>query len=331
MRANISLLLECFLLVTSPHVLADNMLTRDQILINGGSRTSTNGRYTLIMQNDGSLVMYRSDGSVRYSMEKYGYYAKMRSDGNFVELNRNNAIIWQTKTNNGLNNFLLVQDDGNLVVYTPGPSSWAVWSIGVDPGPNDPKAIGDIVGRDLAFTGAGYLGHVALWDGGQIAQAVLPSSGNNAIHYTTLTAFKNTPTSTGGIAAYWGTARTPIADGIVQSCYSPTFCDYWWPNATTETTTARVAVAKRARQAYLIGADYTSTAYWISALPRRPTAPAQRGQYRCDTFVVDMLKESRQNASRFPTAEQQLWAQRWSTLTETITPGTTFNKIKAWE
>lgn len=123
---------------------AAERLLAGQSLSNGQYINSPNGKYTLIMQTDGSLVMYRAtDGSVRYSMEKHGTYAIMQTDGNFVEY-AGTTPLWDTGTWNccaGYDVYLEISDDGNLAVikHFSSPSmsyAYAVWEIGADPVPS---------------------------------------------------------------------------------------------------------------------------------------------------------------------------------------------------
>jgi DNA-binding beta-propeller fold protein YncE len=80
----------------------------------GGKFTSSDGRWSLIMQFDGNLVLYSSS----------------------------NAAVWDTKTfSRGTGPFrLAVQEDGNLVVYQKGTCSpsdalWASHTSGRGQGP----------------------------------------------------------------------------------------------------------------------------------------------------------------------------------------------------
>lgn len=309
--------------------IASDYLYSGQVLASNGKIVTPTGKYQLIMQSDGSLVMYRADGTIRYSMAKNGAYAVMQQDGNFVEYNSNGVALFNTGTGNSTPtpNLLHIQDDGNLVVYSP---SWVpLWNIGGDPGPGDPTNIGDVVGRDLAFTGAGYLGHLGIFDGSQIAEVGPPASGNNAVHFVSLQSFKNTATTTGSIAQYWGAAHTPIADGAIYGCWQA-ICK---PN-TFETTIPRVAIAKRARQIYLIGADYTITAHFVSAASGRISQPPRRGSYRCDTFVSDVLFESARydTTTTIFTQPQRTWYERSiSLLNGATTPSIVFNTIKNYK
>lgn len=302
-------------------------LYNGQTLNKGQKIVTPSGRFQLVMQTDGNLVMYRPDGSVRYRMGN-GAYAVMQMDGNFVHYKADGNAVFNTGTNTGTANLLHIQEDGNLVVYTP--SYTPLWNLGDDPSPNDPKKVGDIVGRDLAFAGVGYLGHLGVYDGSQVVQVGPPVSGNNAVHYESLQSFKNTRTSSGSYVAYWGAASTPIADGGIAKCFKA-YCKtnpYEY-----EVTIARTAVSKRAYQIYLIGADYTAVATRVRALPASENRAASRGMYRCDTFVLDLLEESQSylTATTILSQAQQTWISRYDTLIRGIwTPGTIFNTVKGF-
>ena len=55
------------------------------MLYQGQRVLSDNGRYFLIMQTDGNLVMYRNDGAVRFATYRFGHREVMQGDGQFVE------------------------------------------------------------------------------------------------------------------------------------------------------------------------------------------------------------------------------------------------------
>lgn len=209
---------------------------------------STGGKYSLRMQNDGNLVMYRADGSVRWAAGRNGFQAVMQGDGNFV-LYTNFGPPWHTATYGRSGSYLAVQDDGNLVVYLPFGQG-AIWSIGADPlidGPN-PRYAGDVLGRDLSITGLGAIGHVAVWDGRDVVQA-MPGL-VNAVEFTSLRNFKAAST-------YWGVASPNVPAGNIYSCFyakcNPANNGDW------STVDARTAMALRARQIQAIGANYTIT------------------------------------------------------------------------
>ncbi|NHZ97581.1 hypothetical protein F2P46_17895 [Massilia sp. CCM 8734] len=97
---------------------AASTLTPNEFLVRGQYLQSPQGAYTLNMQSDGSLVMYRNDGLVRYRMSKNGEFAVMQGDGNFVEYSKFAVPLWNTGTHGNPGEWLSVQDDGNLVVYS---------------------------------------------------------------------------------------------------------------------------------------------------------------------------------------------------------------------
>lgn len=63
--------------LASGYAWSGNTLYSNNLLNPGQYIESSDQRYKLIMQTDGSLVMYRSDGSVRYRMAKNGWIAAM--------------------------------------------------------------------------------------------------------------------------------------------------------------------------------------------------------------------------------------------------------------
>jgi hypothetical protein len=300
---------------------ASNQLPSGGILQRGQYIESTEKKYSLHMQSDGSLVMYRQDGTVRYRMAKHGYIAYMQADGNFVEYSPFNEALWHTVTGGQWGgNFLQIQDDGNLVVFRPG---WIpAWNIGTEPSPNDPTLVGDVVGRDLAVTGAGPLGHLGLWDGQQVVEAT--GGLNNAIRFVTLNTFKNQVAP----EAYWGKASPNIPAGtIARNCYS-TYCH---SNGIHHLEVeSRDAITRRAYQQYLLGADYTLSTSYKAGLFATQVLPASRGLFRCDTFMISLLAISTEWKDH-PTPAQLLWTRRHNTLYEgMVTPTAVFNKLKTF-
>lgn len=93
---------------------------------------STNGRYRLVLQADGNLVLYRkSDGKSLWASGTNGTAVRqaiMQSDGNFVIYGFNGAL-WASHTHGRSGCFLVVQDDGNIVIYQPSTPQWATNTI----------------------------------------------------------------------------------------------------------------------------------------------------------------------------------------------------------
>lgn len=137
------------------------------VLIFPGDRVeSRDGRFRLLIQNDGNLVLFDRgsriwDAGVRQTRQTItlpgsaglkvtlltkGCFAAMQSDGNLVvygstgvdepvpgvcQANPNptpggSIALWSSRTNGNPNSRLVVQTDGNTVIYTP--SNNAVWA-----------------------------------------------------------------------------------------------------------------------------------------------------------------------------------------------------------
>ncbi len=110
------------LLAAAP-AMARNILRSGQMIYQGEALKSPNGRFKLVLQNDGNLVLY-DRGRALWSSGTNGKNARklvMQSDGNLV-LYGPNGPVWATNTSGNRGAYLMLQDDGNLVIYK------AVWS-----------------------------------------------------------------------------------------------------------------------------------------------------------------------------------------------------------
>ena len=91
---------------------------------------SGDGRFKLVMQGDGNLVIYKQGAAIWTSntngVDCTPYKLAMQSDGNLVIYGKNRPI-WASDTNGqGSHPFSLVmQNDGNLVIYDPSRPTWA--------------------------------------------------------------------------------------------------------------------------------------------------------------------------------------------------------------
>lgn len=89
--------------------------------------TSCDGRFTLMMQGDGNLVLYQSGVGAIWSSRTNGTGADtavMQTDGNFV-LYRQGTAVWHTYTYGRPGAWLAVQSDGNVVVYQGSTPRWS--------------------------------------------------------------------------------------------------------------------------------------------------------------------------------------------------------------
>lgn len=104
-----------------PRVMSDRLLEGEQLEV-GDSITSNNGKYTLVLQADGNLVLYQIGENLHqalWSTNTGGRAASrciMQSDGNFV-LYAFPGAIWDSHTYDHPGAFLVLLDDGNLVIY----------------------------------------------------------------------------------------------------------------------------------------------------------------------------------------------------------------------
>lgn len=288
------------------------------VLYRGQSVTSENGKYILAMQNDGNLVLYRNDGAVRFSTYTFGAFVAMQIDGNFVEYTSTGQALWSTETYSNPGAYANVQNDGNFVIYSSG--NVPLWGIGPDAGNGvNPSQSGDVVGRDLDYPVIGLFGHVGIWDGGVVYEAI--SGPANAIRYVSLSSFANT-------SPYWGTAAANIPAYSVYACFEPRCTNFdMKPNGQKEVVGTRVAIAKRMYQVMLIGADYTLTAYATPADPGGYFQPARRGIYRCDSFVIDVLGITVENQN-----SEATWRSRYVDLRDGgRLPRIIFNKLLTYQ
>ncbi|KAB8029054.1 lectin [Fluviispira multicolorata] len=102
-----------------------------QTLYQGQQLESANHCFRLAMQNDGNLVLYRNSNNqatwASHTMNSGANRVVMQGDGNFVVYNSNGNAKWASGTNNHRGAWILIQNDGNLVIYSA--NSWnAIWA-----------------------------------------------------------------------------------------------------------------------------------------------------------------------------------------------------------
>ena len=88
--------------------------------------TSNNGRYQLILEPEGSLILYRREYPYPLwsSRTKDGIRAIMRSDGDFVLYDTGGKLMWASGTSGAYGSYLILQNDGNLAIYRPRVQEW---------------------------------------------------------------------------------------------------------------------------------------------------------------------------------------------------------------
>jgi hypothetical protein len=106
-----------------------------QHLTPGMGLRSPNG-HSLVLKQDGNVVLYNSKRVVIWSTNTNGYEPVqliMKMDGNLV-LYSTNGQVWASNTSGNPGAFLAVQDDGNLVIHRSGSQTQtslnALWASG---------------------------------------------------------------------------------------------------------------------------------------------------------------------------------------------------------
>ncbi|MBL8160197.1 lectin [Candidatus Saccharibacteria bacterium] len=108
------------------------MLDTNKGLKPGQWLKSSNGKYSLHMQNDGNLVLYSQRGAIWGSGTNARSIAAvyMQADGNLVMYDTNNRPTWASNSGGGTSPKLFVQDDGNVVIYSGSKALWATGTSG---------------------------------------------------------------------------------------------------------------------------------------------------------------------------------------------------------
>ena len=100
-----------------------------QQLTAGQALVSPAGRFTMVVQGDGNVVVYDSAQRALWSSRTWGQPGarlQMQADGNPVVYTASRQATWHPATYGNAGARLVVQDDGNLVVYAAGGR--ALWS-----------------------------------------------------------------------------------------------------------------------------------------------------------------------------------------------------------
>lgn len=84
-----------------------------------GTLTSCDQRFTLAIQGDGNLVLYKQNVGAIWANHVYGsgHTLHMQTDGNLTVRDGANQVRWASNTGGKRGSVLMVQNDGNVVVY----------------------------------------------------------------------------------------------------------------------------------------------------------------------------------------------------------------------
>lgn len=117
----------------------DLVIPKGQLPVNQPYRDGS-GKATLIFQGDGNLVDYDETDRARWAAgtdagEQWGDQGRsciFQADGNLVvydDTNGAGSALWASGTNGHPDDILVVQDDGNVVIYD---GSYAIWATGTN-------------------------------------------------------------------------------------------------------------------------------------------------------------------------------------------------------
>lgn len=236
-----------------------------------------------------------------------------------------------------------VFDSGNAEQLTNSP---VLVEFGTyDPRRERPAALATVVGRDLNVPTLGPIGHIGVWDGEYVIEA-LNEGGTNKIKRSGWSDFITRNTN------LWNKANpsTPTQGFTINGCFYSACIDptnkpssqlVFGYNKSDQLP--KTAIAKRAYAIYLISGSYTLGAFPTQATPGKTwwtydfcnpfssssNCPLQRsvnplpGIYRCDTLILDVYAISALPAwglaieAKYPDSpgkEYTRWHKRMNTL-----------------
>jgi hypothetical protein len=109
-------------------------LNNNEALVRGSEMRSCNGLYLFAHQSDGNIVLYNTySGTAVWSTGTNGRSTDtlvMQGDGNFVLYAPGGRAIWSSGTNGASGATLGVQDDGNVVIYVGARAVWSTNTVG---------------------------------------------------------------------------------------------------------------------------------------------------------------------------------------------------------
>lgn len=132
----------------------ESTLRVGQALHQGDSLTSGSGAYTFIMQGDGNAVVYGPSGPLWSSRtDGLGEFLRLQDDGNLVVYSQFGTPSWAAGATVPAGVSLVMQNDGNLVLYAA--DGRAVWSSRTSPTrPPKPPITGSTMrAGDVLYTG----------------------------------------------------------------------------------------------------------------------------------------------------------------------------------
>lgn len=283
---------------------AASTMTGGQSLIAGDHITSANGGYSLKMQTDCNLVLYKTGGGATWatdtSRSDTACHADMQKDGNLVIYNSVGKAVWSSNTAGFSGASLAMQDDGNLVIY----KGRAIWSKDgvlynqLQAGQNLTSGQGITSANrqyDLIMQGDGNL---VVYRTGGIAQWASNTSGSG--NWLAMQGDGNLVVYTAANKAVWssGTASKPGARLVMQD--DGNLVIYQGSTAVWDRNSAASPDAKARAQSWVdANVAYSQSTYYTN----------QYGTYRTDcSGYVSMIwgLGSSYNTSTLPNVSHQI-------------------------
>ena len=126
-RAGVAFAVAALLATASPAGAQQRAMTAGEgdIVICAGQ----DGKSALLWQADGNLVDYDEVGHARWASNTEGRGVEFfRYNGNYVVADNGGYPRWASNTAGHPHDWLVCQEDGNVVIYDPGPV--ALWATG---------------------------------------------------------------------------------------------------------------------------------------------------------------------------------------------------------
>lgn len=104
-----------------------SVLWADQALYANQSVSSCNGRFSLVMQGDGNVVLYENTGAVLWHSQTHGLPGQalvMQGDGNFVLYDGAGKALWHAGTHGHPGAAMRVEEDGNVIIWDGWTAIW---------------------------------------------------------------------------------------------------------------------------------------------------------------------------------------------------------------
>jgi hypothetical protein len=108
----------------------DRLLSNEGLMPGQSLVSPGDSGFTLTLQLDGNLVQYSNNKALWATNTAASniWDVIMQGDGNLVVFDAHNHVLWASGTSGSLGSTLIVQGDGNLVIYNA--QNVAIWSTG---------------------------------------------------------------------------------------------------------------------------------------------------------------------------------------------------------